>query len=302
LASLGINEPYRATGQGALTNLAKLYGLPYQDYQSALSIANRFGGQQAGGSSSESGNFFDKLPGNYASGKLLFGGGGLFGGGSERKPGTLLAKDVVKLLKQGMSIDDIANVGRLVLNKPTRGVRLLTQAGLSGDQISSLLRPELAAQKAMDAGYHPGTGEADMSVFTSSPGYQFRRDEGQRDIGNSFAARGGAFGGNALRALTGFNQNLASDDYYSYVNQLNNMAGLGQTATNNAMNAGQNYATGGSQALGNYGDARASGIANQYNMYGQGLSGAANAFGNWWDNRNRPSAPPTSGGSYGRGA
>lgn len=254
-ANLGINEPWRATGQGALNQLAMLYGLPYAPYQSATDIARQND----------------------------------VGGG----PGVRLgAKAVAKMLKQGMSITDIASLGRL---KDKSGVvKKLTKQGLSAEQIRTLQGGPrgLGTGEASPSAVTTPSGP-DMSVFTASPGYQFRRQEGQRDIGNSFAARGGAFSGNALRGLTDFNQNLASNDYYNFVNQLNNMAGLGQTAANNAGYYGQNYANQGGNALANIGNARASGIANQYNMIGQGLSGAANAFGNWWDNRPPPIRPPS---------
>lgn len=265
MANLGLNEPWRATGQGALNTLARLYGQPYQDYQPLQQLTS-----------------------------------GLTAGNTAGTP-HFGAKDIVKMLKSGMSVEQVAKLGALKLGKSGKRVNYLSQYGLSPDEIkmlqggpSSFAAPPAPVNNLPTGG---STAGPDMSVFTNSPGYQFRRDEGQRDIGNSFAARGGAFGGDALRALTDFNQNLASEDFYSFVNQMNNMAGLGQTAAGQAGQYGQNFANQGSNALQNMGNARASGIANQYNMLGQGIGGAANAFGNWWDNR-RPSAPPTSGYGY----
>jgi hypothetical protein len=105
----------------------------------------------------------------------------------------------------------------------------------------------------------PGEG-GNFSRFFTSPGYQFRRDEGQRDIGNSFAAKGGAASGNALRALTEFNQNMASNEFGNYQNALFNMAGMGQTATNTGIAAGQNTANNVSGLMQGIGDSRASGV------------------------------------------
>ena len=250
-ANLGINEPWRATGQGANNALARLYGLPYQDYQTATQIAR----------------------------------GADVGGG----PGVKLkAKDVVRMMQSGMSIEDISKLGRL--QDKSKTVKYLAKRGYTADQIKTL---QQGGQYAQEAPVNNLTGGAagnapagpDMSVFTNSPGYQFRRDEGQRDIGNSFAARGGAFGGNALRALTDFNQNRASEDFYNFVNQMNIMSGRGGQAAQNATDIGQNFSNQAGNNLMNQGNARASGIAGQYNMIGAGLSGAGNALGNWWDNR-----------------
>ena len=132
-----------------------------------------------------------------------------------------------------------------------------------------------------------------MNAFTASPGYDFRRTEGMRGIERTAAARGGAFSGNALRALTDFNSNLASGEFGNYVNQLSNIAGLGQNATNATATFGQNAAnTQGQNAL-YAGNARASGIENQGNIYGQAINGLGGIAGYTAQNR----APNPYGGT-----
>ena len=42
--------------------------------------------------------------------------------------------------------------------------------------------------------------------FYASADYAFRRSEGERGIGSSFAARGGAYSGRAMKALADYNQ------------------------------------------------------------------------------------------------
>lgn len=121
-------------------------------------------------------------------------------------------------------------------------------------------------------------GSPDMSSFFTSPDYSFRRTEGQRDIGNSFAARGGAASGNALRALTEYNSNLASGEYGNYFSRLMQQAGLGSAATGATASAGANSAN---QISANYlagGDARASGIMGSANSINQGLNSGLNSF------------------------
>lgn len=121
-------------------------------------------------------------------------------------------------------------------------------------------------------------GAPDMSSFFTSPDYNFRRTEGQRDIGNSFAARGGAASGNALRALTEYNSGLASGEYGNYFSRLMQQAGLGSAATGATASAGANSAN---QISANYlagGDARASGIMGSANSINQGLNSGLNSF------------------------
>jgi hypothetical protein len=124
-----------------------------------------------------------------------------------------------------------------------------------------------------------------MSVFQESPDYQFRRNEGNRNILGNFGAQGGAFSGNALKALNEYNSNLASGEFGNFVNRRLALAGLGQTAVGQQQQAGSQFAYQGANTMQNMGDARASGISNQYGAYGQGLMGAANAaaygYGKW---------------------
>lgn len=128
-------------------------------------------------------------------------------------------------------------------------------------------------------------------AFVTSPGYGFRRMEGQRDIGNSFAARGGAFSGNALRALTEYNQNLASGEFGNWWNQQAGLAGVGQQTATNLGQLGSASAS----RIGNYlndsGAARASGIIGGANALSNGLSGAVDAW-NYFRN-------PQSAGGFG---
>lgn len=124
-------------------------------------------------------------------------------------------------------------------------------------------------------------GAPDMSVFFNSPDYQFRRGEGMRGIENSFAARGGAASGNALRALSEFNSNLASGEYGNFFNRNLALAGMGQAATSQGANAAQNTGANVANLFGQQGNARASGIANQTNAITGGLNDLASIYGFW---------------------
>lgn len=131
--------------------------------------------------------------------------------------------------------------------------------------------------------------------FTASPDYNFVRSEGQRDIGNSFAARGGAFGGNALRTLTQYNQNLASGQFGNWWNRQAGLAGVGQQTATNLGQLGQQTAGSIGNALIGAGDARASGIIGGTNALIGGLGDALSA----WQYSRRPKGTPPINGMYG---
>lgn len=146
-------------------------------------------------------------------------------------------------------------------------------------------------------------GAPDMSGFLQSPDYQFRRDEGMRGIENSFAARGGAASGNALRALTEYNSNLASGEFGDYYNRLLAQAGLGQTANNTSAQAGMQTGANVGNALMTAGNARASGIVGSsnaltgglsraYDMWNYGRGGGNGGGGNWGWNTPPPLHTP----------
>lgn len=138
--------------------------------------------------------------------------------------------------------------------------------------------------------------------FTTSPGYDWRRTEGQRGVGSSFAARGGATSGNALRALTELNQNMASNEYGNWWNQQAGLAGVGQSATNAVGALGQNNANSISGLLGGIGDARGSGYLSQAGSLNTALNNGLNAYllmrGGYFGGGGGGMASPSGGGVY----
>jgi hypothetical protein len=88
-----------------------------------------------------------------------------------------------------------------------------------------------------------------ISDFVKDPGYDFRQQEGQRGVEASAAARGGILSGGALKAISRYNQDFASNEYgaaynrynsdlTNRFNRLSSLAGIGQTATNSGIEAG----------------------------------------------------------------
>jgi hypothetical protein len=241
LTSLGLQEPWRQTGQGALNSLAGMFGLPSSPYQSGVGLAQQ----------------------NHAAGVA-----------SNTRLG---AKAIAKMLKQGIPISQIASMGSLKTSP--RVMKQLAKKGLSGQDISTLQAgPMGQLQQGAPAAQPQGA-----SAPAFPPGYNFFREEGQRDLLGAFGAGGqGAFSCNALRGLSQFNQNYADQ---KMVQPLMTLAGFGQSGANNQQQATQAYGNQGMMNTLNQGDARASGIANQGQMWGQALMGGANAFGQAYGNR-----------------
>jgi hypothetical protein len=179
-----------------------------------------------------------------------------------------------RYLGQGASFEDLMKMG--TLSTPgKKGIKRLIKAGLTMDQITQLQATNRlpGAPQGAQGGQQPiGRG------FSASPDYAFRKSEGMQGIGNSFAARGGAASGNALKALNEFNSNLASSEYGNWFNRRAQLAGFGQASTNNQGQAANAYTQGASQAAGNAGDARASGIMGGVNSVTGAINGGLN---NW---------------------
>lgn len=156
-----------------------------------------------------------------------------------------------------------------------------------------------------------------LADFQADPGYQFRLSEGEKAINRAAAAGGRYDSGRALKDLTRFGQDTASNEYGNAYNRFNNdqsnrfnrlasLAGVGQTANNQIAAAGQNMANNVSQNQLAAGNARASGYVGSANA----LGGAASGIGNYYTlsklfggssggfNPYDYSAAPQWGGSY----
>jgi hypothetical protein len=210
---------------------------------------------------------------------------------------------------------------QLELNEPFR------QAGLTGqNMLLAQLQggPYASAKFGGVEGYDPASAMRNFGAgdFQADPGYAFRLSEGMKGMNATAAARGGLLSGNALRAGQEYGQQMGSQEYQNAFNRyqanraaqaqeygnafnrfqtertntlapLQSLAGVGQSATQQAQQAAQNYATGASGALGNYGNAAASNIIGAGNARASGYIGGANALSsgvgqgiNFYQNRN----------------
>jgi hypothetical protein len=132
----------------------------------------------------------------------------------------------------------------------------------------------------------------DYEAYQNDPGVGFRFREGLKALDRSAAARGGLLGGNQMRGVTQFGQELASQEYgnafnryqaerAARLNPLQSLAGMGQTnAATMAQQAGQ-YGQNMAQNAATMGNIRASGYMNTANA----LTGAAGQGLNYYQNQ-----------------
>lgn len=96
--------------------------------------------------------------------------------------------------------------------------------------------------------------------FMVSPGYNFVRDQGIKSTDNAFSMR--SPGGNAMKALADYTNNLASLEYNNWWNRQIGAAQVGSGATANTQSAGQFATQNIGNALMNKGNSQAQGYYN----------------------------------------
>jgi hypothetical protein len=77
----------------------------------------------------------------------------------------------------------------------------------------------------------PLTAASLNNMVSNLPGYQFNLNQGINAIQNAASASGQLNGGNMLQALSTFGQGQASNYYNQYIGNLQQLAGLGTSAT-----------------------------------------------------------------------
>ena len=118
-----------------------------------------------------------------------------------------------------------------------------------------------------------GAGGGQQAALAATPGYQFTLGQGLDALQNSLAARGGAMGGNALKAIMGYGQGLANTTFQQGVGNAANLAGLGEGAAAQTGQFGANSANAISSLLTGQGNAAAAGIMGGTNALAGGLQG-----------------------------
>lgn len=85
-------------------------------------------------------------------------------------------------------------------------------------------------------------GSTALGEYQKTPGYDFRLQEGQRGLMSAMNAAGtGKDSGSTLKAMTKFGQDYATNDYNRWLSGVSQIAGYGQFGVSTTANAAQNY-------------------------------------------------------------
>lgn len=208
-------------------------------------------------------------------------GSNLYGSSKAKKAAAKAAAERAAAAKKAAGLQSSAytNAGKLQSDAALKGSGLLSQGYLDSNNnlqrgydtanstLSNGLNSALAYQKPYaDLGSQASgllsKGLADgsltrgfsMSDFNADPGYAFRKQQGMDGIQSSAAASGGLLSGATLKALNGYNSDLASQEYQNAYNRFGNdqanafnrlatTTGIGQSAANNMSNMTYNNAS-----------------------------------------------------------
>ena len=119
--------------------------------------------------------------------------------------------------------------------------------------------------------------------FTTSPGYQFRLDEGRKALEKSAAARGTLLTGGTLKGMERYAQGVASDEYQRFLDRYNtrvgqwgSLAGMGQNAAAQQGASNTAFGNAASGLLTDQGNVRAAGTVGSANAWNGAISQASN--------------------------
>lgn len=157
-------------------------------------------------------------------------------------------------------------------------------------------------------GMVPSTVQAQVSPwdqFRNSTNYQFRLNEGMKGLNQGYAARGMLESGAAMRGITRYGQEFASNELGNYMNMLAGQQGVGLSGANALAGVGTNMVgaiTANNNALtGTQANAALVSGAAQGQMYGgiaNALGNFAGSFGSSYGSPRQPQASSYIPGSY----
>lgn len=108
-------------------------------------------------------------------------------------------------------------------------------------QFDPFIQPGVNANNAtadlLGVGGDPTAANGAFQNYLNSTGYNFRLDQGSKAITGNAAAGGLLNSGSTAKALTGYGQNLGSQEFGNYLGQLGNLTQTGYGASANKASA-----------------------------------------------------------------
>lgn len=214
---------------------------------------------------------------------IAIAGAAVIGAGATIVAGNKAAK------AQKKAVQSAANNERYFYDTTRNDFAYARNAGQSATQALmrayGLSSPTLgSAGSVSGVGTEGGIDSGPYGGFFTSPGYEFRRDEGIKALERSASARGLRTGpvqglsGPTAKAVMRYGDGLAASEYDAYTARLAQLAGLGNSATAGTAAAGASAAGNISNALIASGNARASSYANTGSAINSGLNNVMTAY------------------------
>lgn len=254
--------PWRASGAAALSEINRRLGLGGQPAAAAPRVTNPLNGTGASG----------VAPTGYGANQYM----------DPRDTAMQPRNQMVDTMLQANSPEGGAP-------QMSAGQNVLSADGGTGPQVlPGAQGPTLTGTAPAGTGPNVLDPENRYGGFYASPGYQFRFDEGQRGINANRAASGSLQSGDALRALTRYGQDYASNEFNTQLNQLFSVAGLGQTATGQGNALAGQYGAQVGQNNQNASNALQSSYGNQAAIWGNALQGVGGAGMDYFAGRGTP--------------
>lgn len=125
------------------------------------------------------------------------------------------------------ALGDMASGG--IMPSETYGATLPSAGGAVSSAAQTGQSPQEAANAAFD-------------TFRNSTGYQFRLGEGLDAVNSAYAGIGGLQSGAAMRGITEYGQNFASNEFGNYMNALGAQQAVGAGSASSLAGVGQNFA------------------------------------------------------------
>lgn len=101
-------------------------------------------------------------------------------------------------------------------------------------------RRALTAQQDL-MGLGKNGAEGSLAALMSAPGYQFRLQQGQKNLDSGLASRGGMGGGKSMKAGVDYNQGFASNEYGNRLSQLSSLSGMGRSTAGDMASLGSQF-------------------------------------------------------------
>jgi hypothetical protein len=196
-------------------------------------------------------------------GKAAESGGGLFsgifgGGASSYAPAI---GGAVSYLANKKALNDLTSAG-------AQGQAYLNPYLQSGQQANDALSTQLGLNgNTSAAGYGSLTKPFSASDFTADPGYQFRLEQGQKELDRQQAARGGFFSGGAIKEGQDFSQGLADQAYNDAYNRYTQNQNNAYQKLAGQAGVGLNAADQSASLAGNIGSAKANSTVSGANTF-----------------------------------